>query len=109
MTLPIRPRPSFSPPAARFARGGAPRLAALLVTLGLGLGLAGCGADPLIPTPPDPKVPEVPADAFPNLSQPRPQTRAVLTPEQRARLEKDLDNTAKNRERMLRQKLETDG
>lgn len=73
------------------------------------MGLAGCSADPLIPTPPDPKVPEVPADAFPNLSQQRPQTRAVLTPEQRARLEKDLDNTAKNRERLLRQKLETDG
>lgn len=108
MTLPIRPRLALLHAAARPRRGRARPLAVVLATA-LGLGLAGCGGDLLIPTPPDPKVPDVPADAFPNLSQPRPQSRAVLTPEQRTRLEKDLENTAKTRERLLRQKLESDG
>ncbi len=105
--------PFSSPPFPTPGRRPAGRGFCALAFLGLvALGLAGCaGSENLIPSgPPQTHVPVAAGDAFPNLSGPQDGgRRPTLSPEERSRLERDLDSTAKERQRRLREKLESDG
>lgn len=98
-------------PAAATPRQTGARLARLAMAAALGIGLAGCaGSEPLVPVAPDPKVPVVAGDSFPNLAGPQAAgRRPTLSQEERSRLERDLDGTARDRQRKLREKIETDG
>lgn len=74
--------------------------------------LAGCAGETPIDSlvPPNPDVPQVAPDAFPTLGTTAQTGRPPpLTPEQRDKLQKDLENLAKQREQKLKRSQESDG
>jgi len=92
----MRPRkrmlPSF-PPSFRL-----PLRPAALGVLVLAAGLAGCSGDtPLaLPIPPRPDVPEVATDSYPTIGTTERTGRPVLTDDQRARLQGDLERLSRS-------------